>query len=77
MLKSKRMEVKPQDGETFLKGTSLKTQLGLSSNVYQKIGSFLNLQKGRHFIYSPLHGWATQKALEDSTKTSAFDFVND
>ena len=65
------MEVKPQEGESFLKGKSLKN---FKTNPIKK---FLWLWKGRHFIYSPLHGWATQKALEDPTKTSAFDFIDD
>ena len=50
MLKSKRMEVKPEDGETFLKGTSLKiTKIRYMINRIPENTFFLKLAKRQTF----------------------------
>ena len=33
-------------------------------------------KKGEHYIYTPMHGWATQEAFKQGMK-SAFDFLDE
>ena len=33
-------------------------------------------KKGEHYIYTPMHGWATEEAIKHGMK-SAFDFLDE
>ena len=41
-----------------------------------KVGQGQTFEKGEHYVYTPLHGWATDVALNDPKMKSAFDFLD-
>ena len=50
--------------------------LNLTYFAYAILFYFIKPEKGEHYIYTPLHGWATEMALNDPTMKSAFDFLD-